>query len=66
MNKEEWQQRANQNQNEKRKGTPTFAAVRLSDENEKKWIEGIIKKFAGTKKDSLIAAYKLLEKDMKK
>lgn len=66
MSKDEWQKKANINQNEKRKGTPTYAAVRLSSEKEKKWLNTIIEKYGGTKKDSLIAAYKLLEKELNK
>lgn len=69
MNKEEElspQQKANQNQNEKRRGKPYFAAVRLTGENEKDWLNSIIKNHTGTRKEALIEAFKLLEKKMKK
>jgi len=64
MSKETSQEKANRNQNEKRKGTPTYAAVRLDSEKQKKWINGLIEKFDGTKKGSLIRAYELLEKEL--
>ena len=66
MSKDLWQKKANENQNSKRKGSPTYASVRLSDDEEKEWIDGVIKDFTGTKKDSLIEAYKLLEKELNK
>jgi hypothetical protein len=64
MSKDKWQRIANQNQNEKRKGAPTYSNVRLSDQAEKEWLDDVIKNYGGTKKDSLIAAYKALEKEL--
>jgi hypothetical protein len=66
MSNNEWQQKANAKQNEKRKGTPTYSAVRLSDIEEKTWLDSVIEKHGGTKKDSLIRAYELLEKELGK
>lgn len=66
MSKDQWQETANQNQNEKRKGTPFFSGVRLESEKEKKWLDAVVKKFPGTKREALIAAMKLLEKELKK
>jgi hypothetical protein len=66
MINKEWQKKANANQNEKRKGTPTYSAVRLTDDNEKQWLDSVIKKHGGTKRATLIEAYKLLEKELNK
>ncbi len=66
MSKEEWQKKANENQNKKRKGIPTFAAVRFKTEESKKKIDSIVKRYPGTKEESLIAAYELLEKELNK
>lgn len=60
------QQRANANQNEKRKGSPTFASVRFKDASALAEINRIIKATGKTKEAALIAAFSALEKELKK
>ncbi|MBU0801301.1 MAG: hypothetical protein KKA05_09895 [Alphaproteobacteria bacterium] len=64
--KADWQKTANVNQNEKRRGSPTFAAVRFKSQADKDWLDSVVKMFNGTKEESLIAAYRLLEKELDK
>lgn len=60
------QQRANEKQNEKRQGTPTFSAVRFKDADALAEINRIIKATGKTKEAALIAAFSALEKELKK
>ncbi|WP_137297073.1 hypothetical protein [Psychromonas sp. SP041] len=58
------QHNANQLQNKKRHGTPTYSSVRFKDKDRLDEIEKTIKLFGGTKEESLIAAYKLLNESL--
>lgn len=64
------QQRAEKNRSAKRKGTPTFSAVRFSDSEQcsaadkKSTIESVIKKFGDTREAALIKAFKLLDESL--
>lgn len=60
------QQRANERQNAKRQGTPTFSAVRFKDTDALSNINRIIKDSGKTKEAALIAAFSALEKELKK
>ncbi len=67
----EWQIKANRNQDNKRRGTPTFASVRLFSTARKDRIDSTIQSFKtkypnATKKDSLMMAYKLLGDKLKR
>jgi hypothetical protein len=64
MDKQDGQAKANQKQNEKRKGEPAFSAVRLPDKETKDWLTAVISKHGGTREAALIAAFKALEKDL--
>ncbi|WP_149983312.1 hypothetical protein [Pseudoalteromonas rhizosphaerae] len=61
------QQRAEQKRSAKRKGTPTFSAVRFSDSEQcsaadkKSAIDAVISRFGGTREAALIKAFELLE-----
>lgn len=66
MTKQDGQAKANKNQNEKRKGEPSFSAVRLTDQATKDWLVAVIKSHGTTREAALIAAFKLLEKELKK
>ncbi len=65
------QQRAEQTRSAKRKGTPTFSAVRFSDSEQasaadkKAAIDAVINRFGGTREAALIAAFELLEDSLK-
>lgn len=59
MNRTEAQQKALERQNKKRKGSPTFSAIRLDSEEQKEFIDQAFSKF-GTRKDALIKAAELL------
>ena len=62
------QQRANQTQNKKRKGQPTFSSVRFSWENEQALtsINETIARFGKTREQALIAAFEALEQQMQR
>lgn len=60
------QQRANAKQNKKRQGAPTFSAVRFKDAEALDEINRIIKASGKTKEAALIAAFRALEKELKK
>ena len=60
------QMRANKKQNEARKGTPTFSAVRFKDEAAKAKIDRIISEYSGTREEALIAAFDALEGKLNK
>ncbi|MBE8232779.1 MAG: hypothetical protein HAW67_03520 [Endozoicomonadaceae bacterium] len=55
------QQRANIKQNEVRKGQAVFTTVRLSNFDEKDSIDSVVKKYGGTRREALIAAFKALD-----
>lgn len=65
------QQRAEKTRSAKRKGTPTFSAVRFSDgekasaSDKKAAIDAVISRFGGTREAALIAAFELLEDSLK-
>ncbi|HEY7866594.1 MAG TPA: hypothetical protein VIC51_11390 [Psychromonas sp.] len=65
------QQRAELNRSAKRKGTPTFSAVRFSDSekvsaaDKKAAIDAVISRFGGTREAALIKAFKLLDESLK-
>jgi len=60
------QQKAEKKRSAKRKGTPTFSAVRFKDADRKEEIEDIISLHGGTREDALIAAFRALKKELKK
>lgn len=60
------QQRANEKQNRKRQGTPTFSAVRFKNAEALDEINRIIKGTGKTKEAALIAAFRALKKELKK
>lgn len=58
---------ANIAQNEKRKGLPLFSAIRFDkpeDAEKLKTINKTIELFGSTKKNAVVAAFKLLQKDL--
>jgi hypothetical protein len=62
----EAQVKANVTQNEKRKGVPSFSAIRFDkpeDEENLKAINLTIESFGSTKKNTVVAAFKLLQKN---
>lgn len=62
------QQRAEKTRSSKRKGTPTFSAVRFSDSDnasasdKKESVEEVIKRLGITREAALIKAFELLDK----
>ena len=63
-------QRAELKRQEKRKGKPTFSAIRFSDseqpaEEKKAFIESVIASHGGTREAALLAAFKALENNLK-
>lgn len=63
-------QRAELKRQEKRRGKPTFSAIRFSDseqsaEDKKAFIESVITSHGGTREAALLAAFKALEKTLK-
>lgn len=60
------QQRANDKQNIKRKGAPTFSSVRFKDGEALDEINRIIKVTGMTKEAALIAAFNALNNELKK
>ena len=64
------QQRAEQTRSAKRKGTPTFSAVRFSDSEQcsaadkKAAIDAVITRFGGTREAALIKAFELLNSSL--
>ncbi len=60
----ESQIRANKEQNKKRKGSSYYSAVLLDNETQKVWLYSLTEKHGGTRKEALIKAFSLLEKDL--
>ncbi len=60
------QQKANEKQNEARKGMPTFSSVRFKDKSALDEINRVIKYSGKTKEAALIAAFSALDKELKK
>lgn len=60
MTKETAQKKANRVQDSKRKGSPSFSAVRLDSVEQKKEIDDVFSKF-NTRKEALILAAQLLK-----
>jgi hypothetical protein len=67
----EAQQRAELKRAQKRKGQPTFAAIRFSDsadataKDKKSFVESVIASHGGTREAALLAAFKALENNLK-
>ncbi len=59
------QQKANSKQDLKRRGAPSFSAIRLDSQQQKDDIDDIFNQF-GTRKSALILAAKLLKKELDK
>ncbi|WP_299496433.1 hypothetical protein [uncultured Shewanella sp.] len=65
-------QRADRKNNEKRKGQPTFAAVRFNDDvtqtasDKKQFVANVVKQHGGNREDALMMAFQLLEERLKK
>ena len=59
----EAQIKAESKYNAKRKGTPTFSAIRLDNENQKAELDSIFDRF-GSRKSALLLAGKLLKKEL--
>lgn len=66
--KAEHQKKANQNQNLKRIGAPKYTQVLLENEEQQAFINEVMTKYkavrGGVKRDSLLAAYELLNTDL--
>ena len=66
------QQRAEQRYNEKRRGTPSFAAVRFNDsdgmtaDEKRDFIAKVIGKHSGTREQALMDAFTLLDEKSNK
>lgn len=63
-------QRAELKRQEKRKGKPTFSAIRFSDgersaEDKKSFVESVIASHGGAREAALLAAFKALENNLK-
>jgi hypothetical protein len=67
----EAQQRAERKRQEKRKGQPTFAAIRFSNsadattKDKKSFVESVIARHGGTREAALLAAFRALENNLK-
>jgi hypothetical protein len=60
------QKKAELKQNDKRRGTPTFSAVRLNSVDEKKLIDDVVKRCDGTRREALLQAFSLLKLEQDK
>ena len=59
-------QRAEKKRSEKRKGTPTFSAVRFKSAEDKDMVDDVFRRHGGTREQALIDAAKSLHKELKK
>jgi len=59
------QRKANEKQNKKRLGQPTFSAVRFTSQSELNNVNNTIEMFGGTREQALVKAFKLLSNSIK-